>query len=84
MKLLDVQKELSAMQESGQLPDEIDLTKVDSVFGAMSLPDDVATIQKMNGAQERIDLPFDIFIMIKFADKQTTDASLLLPTLDVG
>ncbi len=72
MKMLDVEKELAAAQESGQLPGEIDLTKVERVFGAMTLPDDLATFQEMSvpGAK---DFPFNMFVRVQFADKETTD-----------
>lgn len=73
MKLLDLEKELSGMQQSGQIPDEVDLTKVERIFGAMSLPDDVATFQEMSQPEGKIALPFDMFIRMKFADKATTD-----------
>ena len=60
MKMLDVTKELSEWQpQGGDLPDGVELEKVDRIFGAMSLPDDIATFESMS-AQEKLEvLPFD-------------------------
>lgn len=74
MKMLDVTKELGALQQGADLPEGVDMDKIDRVFGAMSLPDDLATFQTLSGEDKPEVLPFDIFVQIKCADAATAKA----------
>jgi hypothetical protein len=74
MKMLDVANELGAWQQGADLPEGVDIEKVDRVFGAMSLPDDIETFQSMSGEEKPEVLPMDLFIQVKCADADTAKA----------
>ncbi len=64
---------IDQVQSQADLPDNVDIEKVDTIFAAIALPEDVASFAAMEQVESGGDLPMEMYARVTFTESGIVD-----------
>ena len=68
-----VKQNIDQARAQSDIPDNVDIDKVDTVFAAIALPEDVASFAAMEQVEQGGDLPMEMYVRVTFTESGVVD-----------